>query len=666
MPEKASPLLEKNQTEVTERPKYSEEEETYIGNLKLAMEKARDMRDQEHEEFDGMDYITYYQTNERLANTFIQPKRNKEDSNFQSGVIRQKLFALLASVTSLNLAGDISAYDKEDLKIQSLGNAMEDIILKTNELDVDDEKKFLRHYELLKHGTVFVEELWDDKKKKEKKLSKKFNGKVSDAQWTTKLKKAFARPTRNIIPGINLYMGDISIYNITDQPRIFSVDIIPYQQGKAMFGDWERWDNVPKKLVRTDDKASNITKDWTLTQVDDNFIEIIRYQDKWNNEFALMLNGVLMTPVGLPLPWGYEEYNIAQQNLEPIHSKFAYGKSLVFRLRNKVALLDEMLKLAVLKTQKSFVPPKFNLTGRVVSNRTFMPGKINYGIDPRLIFNADDKEVQGVTQAELAMINHIKETIDLDNTPQMPSGSNHAGKPNVNEILEFQRQAKQLTGLIVFSVTMLEWKLEWLRLKNIIANWFQEQDQVVDEVRGMLKDKYRSVGVDRPIPGEGMGRRIVVPTKQIPSGKAIMQAEQSLTQEQGVPVRLIFIDPDQVCAANLVWQIVTRPVEKKTSETQKLLFRAFMQDAQIFGPMLNMEGMAEEFASVWEKDPNKIFKSQDQQQIEQMQAAQAGQVGPDGKPLAPETPAPGGGSAGGGLPNMSPKVAMPTPKMGQQ
>jgi len=642
-----SPLLEKEE-EVIEQPNYTPEEELYIGRLRSKMQVAQKNRDQAHQEFNGMDYQTYYESNERLANTYIAPKVNKEDTNFQTGIVRQKLFALLAPITNLNLSGDISAFDRDGLRVQALGNAMEDVILKTNELDIDDEKKNLRHYELLKHGTVFVEELWDEKQKKEKKMSGKFKGKI-EQNWSTKIKKAFARPTRNIVSGLNVYLGDLTKYNIADQPFIFTVDVVPYDEAKAMFGEWERWDNVPKKVVRSAEGLTNTKIDWTLLDTDENYVEIIRYQDKWNNEFAVKLNGVLMTPIGLPLPWGYEDYNIAQQNLEPIRANFAYGKSLVSRLRNKSALLDEMLRLGILKTQKSLMPPKFNLTGRIISGRTFMPGKINHGLDPRMILNADDKEIQGMTQAEMSMVKEIQQSIDNESVSPTFQGQGSSGDQTATEIVELQRQAKMMLGLTVFAVTMLEWKLEWLRLQNVIAHWFQPEDKVVDEVRQELKDKYRQVSVDRNIEGEGQGRRIVVPTKEIPDGKSIMMAEDALAEQQGMPVRLIFLDPDEICSSKLVWQIVIRPKEKTSSEIQKLMFRAFMQDAMAFGPKLNMDYLAEEFATVWQKDPTKIFKSSDQQEIEQMQAAQVATGVEEGKPAAP-----------GGSPVVSPRVNLPS------
>lgn len=628
-----SPLIQDLTKELIERPDYTEEEELYLKGLRTRLETARDNRDQQHDEFDGMDYITNYELNERFANTFIAPKKNKEDTNFQSGTIRQKLFAILSSLVNLNLGGDISAFDKDGLKVQALGDAMEDVMLKTNELDNDEEKKYLRHYELLKHGTVFIEELWDEKLKKDKTLKGKFDGKIKSVNWTTRLKKAFARPTRNIVQGLNVYLGDITKYDISEQPYIFTIDKIPYEEAKLVFGQWDRWESVPRKLVKFDSSDTSLfNMDWRLLDTKEGEVEIIRYQDKWNNEFALLLNGVLMTPVGLPLPWGYEDYNIAQQNLEPIHSKFAYGKSLVSRTRNKVALLDEMLRLAVLKTQKSFMPPYLNISGRILSNRVFMPGKISHGITPGSLVPLSEKEVEGVTNSELAMIKEVQESINAETVSPTFAGQQAAGNPTATEIIELQRQAKMVLGLTVFSVSMLEWKLEWLRLQNILKNWFNEEDQEVDEVRGLLRSKFRQVSVERPIEGEGLGRRIVVPTTEMPSPEAIMKTEDILTKEQGMPIRLIFLNPEEIRSSKLVWQIAVRPKEKKTSETEKLLFRAFMQDAIPLQP--NIGELQQEFATVWGKNPQKLF--------------------------APNQAPMGLGESGQGA--VSPRVSLPTPE----
>lgn len=619
---KKSPLLDKKK-EITRTPPYSPEELEYLGALRKRMESARDMRDREHDEFDGMSYSINYEKNEEVANTFIAPKKNKEDTNFQSGIVRQKMLALLASLVNLNLSGDISAFDKDGLEVQQVGDAMEDIILKTNDLDTDEEKKYLRQYELLKHGTVFVEELWDEKDKAQKKTDQKFDGKLN-IKWQTRIKKAFAHPTRNIISGLNVYLGDITKYDISEQPYIFTADVKPYDEAKKMFSGWERWEFVPQKLeiFGPNEPIGRFNPNWRLLETEDEQVEIIRYQDKWNNEFSVILNGVLMTPIGLPLQWGYEDYNIAQQNLEPINARFAYGKSLVSRVRNKVALLDEMLRLAVLKTQKSYMPPYINISGRILSNRVLMPGKISYGIQPGSLVPINAKETEGMTSAEFAMIKELQESINNETVSPTFQGQRAEGNPTATEIIELQRQAKLALGLTVFSMAMLEWKLEWLRLNNLLAHWFEKEDEVMDKARGILKSKFRKVSIPTNVEGEGQGQRIIIPTKRIPSSGAIMQAEDILTKEQGKPIRLIFLNPDEIKSAKLTWQIVVKPKERKTSEVGKLLFRAEMADAQMFGPLVNLDYLAEKFSTIWEESYSKMFKSTQQLQQEQMQMQQ--------------------------------------------
>ena len=122
----------------------------------------------------------------------------------------------------------------------------------------------------------------------------------------------------------------------------------PMRTGKNV---WDRWEYV----TRTRQTAANnlgpniIYNSWRLTEVQKDQVEEIHLQDRWNNEYAILLNGVLMTPVGMPLPWGYDDLNIVQQNLEPFHPFFAYGRSLVKRMKANTAIYDEMLKMGVLE-----------------------------------------------------------------------------------------------------------------------------------------------------------------------------------------------------------------------------------------------------------------------------------------------------------------------------
>ena len=100
-------------------------------------------------------------------------------------------------------------------------------------------------------------------------------------------------------------------------------------EAKAMFGGWPRWENVPKKVTSFDPLQGPLTeyKDWTLESITDDQCEILQYQNKWTNEYYIMVNGVLMLPVGFPLTAlnGQCEYTVVKLSIEPISDFFFYS-----------------------------------------------------------------------------------------------------------------------------------------------------------------------------------------------------------------------------------------------------------------------------------------------------------------------------------------------------
>ena len=295
------------------------------------LETARIARDTNHDEFDGMTYIEQWQSEEKAANTFIAPRLNNDDTNFQSGIVQDNLVQIIAQLINYDLGPQIHAYDQQALELASLGKAMETIDTKLANLENDDEKKVMRAWELFKHGHMFVEELWEERWHWTKKWITKFEGKIGKAKWTKKLKLLYARPVRNVLSGLNVYLGDITQYDCRYQPFIFTVKYRHYEDAKSEYGAkdesgkdlWERWKYVTKSRQTA---ADNVGPEHHLQHMaayrsrerSGGGRSMCRTSGTTNS--PLLLNGVLMTPLGMPLPWGYEDYNIVQQNLEPIPS----------------------------------------------------------------------------------------------------------------------------------------------------------------------------------------------------------------------------------------------------------------------------------------------------------------------------------------------------------
>lgn len=614
-------------------PSYSDEEIEYLSNLRQKMVNARDTREAAHIEFDGMSYSQYWNKCESLANTEIKPKKDKTDIRFMSGTLRTKLFAFLSNIVGLNLEPDITAYNKDNIPLNNLGNAMEIVNWKSCELDNDEEKKLLRQYTLLTHGTCFVEELWEDKYCYQKKELPNYKGEYKDVKISSKLVKKDSRPTRNIVPGISVFLGDITKYFIEDQPFIFTVQTMRYDQAEKIYGKFENWKYVPKKITRFKaDLTTNLPYYWTLLEEQDDYVEIIKYSDKPNQEYQIIINGIIMLPIGMPFPWGYNEYNIVQQNLKPIRANFAYGKSPIYENRNIADLLDEMTRMALLKTEKSFMPPYLNLSSRVINNSVLMPGKISMGIPPGVLQPVNPKESEGVTNSEYNMIESLMRNIDANTVSQTFTGQQEMGSNvTATQIVELQRQSRVMLGLVVTCASLLEKKCTSLRILNLLKHWFDPIDTTMDEARGVVTNQYRVISQQTNIGNEGRGLKVVSVTEEKYDSAAVKREEEALKQAIGMPVRIKLIRAEEIRQAKYIWVITVNPREKKSSELSKLMFNQMLTEGVNLGLPFNMQYVQERFAEVWEEDPSKLF-SAEQPDLTQQTAGVPGVSNESGMP----------------------------------
>jgi len=638
-----SSALNEDKQDVREKPKYKEEEDKYLANLQTRLTASQTNKDATLIEFDGLSYPQYYAANERIANTILTNKLNKGDTKFQSGTVRTKLMAILAHFESINLEQDINAYDQNDNLIQSLGDGMETIILKTEELELDEEKRSMRQYELVKQGSVFLEEKWVEQWRVNKKLTSGQFGQVKGVAWSSEKKKDFGRPEREIISGLSVYLGDMRQYFIEKQPYIFTVKRMPYAEAETIFGDWERWVNVPETVTKFNGSLTDAT--WVLSnKLDEKEVEVVVYQDKPNNEIQVILNGVLMLPIGYPLSdvTGDGEYTIVQQNLSDgiVRHDFAYSRSFIFNNKNLAAVLDRMMELAVLKTHKSYAPPYLNLSERVLSRDVFNPGKITRGVGAGELVPINDKETQGVTQSEFNMISEVKNFIDQKTVSQTFSGQKEKGNVTATQIVQLQQQAQMMMAMISLGARLLEKKLTKRRLVLLLAFWFLPMDGAVDETRKMIKQKFRSINMMTDIGNKGQGLRVVKATNKVPSSRVIKAMEDDYYDTTGMPMQIIYLNSKMLRTISLCWEIVIVPKQKRSSALKQMLFNDNMTMLVNLGLIPNREWAEARAAQVMEEDPSKMFAKTQSGQVplgeEQSQPGQTGapqQPGMDANPL---------------------------------
>lgn len=653
MKEVKSVLLEK--VTPVDPPKYSDDEASYIGRLLSAMLGAKTARDSAKTEFNDLTYLQWYKNNEQIANTYIVRDETNKDLAVMSGTVEQKLQTILAEVNRLNLTGEVRVFDKENNELQEFGTALTDIVHKTEEMEEDIEKKTIRQLELLKQGTVFVQDNWVKKWHKSKILAKKFDGKVSGTEWTTKLEKVFDGPVRSVLYGPGVFLGNMKEFDIKLQPFIFTMKITSYQEAKTRYGAkdkdgkdmWERWQYVPRSKVSIASldnlDTTSIGGGWSITDVESDMVEEIHYQDQINNEYQIFLNGIAMLPVGFPLsaitPSGM--FNIEKQVLQVINPFFPYGRSFVAKTEQLSKLLDEMIKLLLLKTRKSIHPPYANISGKVISEKSLMPGAISMGIDPGSLI-AIGQEGQGATASEYQMLKELRE--DLDRVTVSPQFQGNEGKSGQTayEVSLLQQQAQKTLTLIIFAMGLLEKKITWLRCNYVLANYFEPVGSKVDDVRGSLIDIYRITSTKTNLEGQGVGTRKIIPvaSSQGMTSNQVYEEDQytgtpmptngsrrRTREELGMePLQHLYLDLDILKNCKYIFFTEVESKPRDTSTNSKLMFREELKDLQVLGAMgssVKIEDVQKDYALIWGKKAEKRF----------------------GKPMMPPMPGENGGSS---------------------
>jgi len=593
--------------------KYDDEEKEYYGFLVGRIVDSKNQRNESYSELNDMKYQEYYDGNQKAANSYIAPKKNKFDTRVVTGTTEEKENSLLSALLNYNIRPTIVPFNDYQMEDYEMGKLAEKLIKKSRELEDYDDKRPLYYKELLDQGSCFIEEQWVEESRIEKKL-KNFNwGNGVDTKkikWSEKTIKDIGKCTTRIIAGDSIYLGNVREFEIKKQPYIFTVDVISYSEAEAIFQDWSRWKYVPRSVVNFNSDNESSYRVWTISDMKENMVEVVKYQDKWSNDFMIILNGVMMLPARFPLtavsPCG--EYTIAKGDVFPISKFFAYSKSIPAKTKVDQETLDEMMKLIVLKTRKSFQPPLANNTNRVLSDDIQIPGKITNQIDPAKIQPIGDTD--GVTQGEFAAFQFIKNIIDEKTVSPMFTGDTANKSQTATEILELKKQQMMKLGLVIWGVISLEKQLDYLRINNIMKHWTEPIDTRINQFTNKLEDVYRIESVEGEIEENISGKNIIEfsPDAGKFSPEMIGEEEKMLSEMYRVPVKKYYVDP-KVKNFQYNWYIVEQASERDSTDFQRVLYKQDIADSVgLFGPQsMNFDYLRKKFAALSKQDPDKFF-----------------------------------------------------------
>lgn len=588
-------------TSVSE-PKYTKEEQAYRQEFLKKLENTRTLRESPHDKFNGIGYTKWYEENDKAGNSHMPPRKNKEDVSIVTGTTREKVLAIVSNVINLIFRTNFKAFDKNDNEAVELGEALSDCVERSTQIEMWEDKKIYPYYEMATQGDVFMEDIEVNEVKVDKKKIRLSDVKTGfDFEgWKPEktLKTMFSGCRRNMMIGTQVYLGNLYETEINRQPYIFTREVLPYEVAKTIYGHMPRWQYVPRQLAptATDGEAEHWGLNWRLDSSDltGGQVEILKYTDDPNDEYQILINGVMMLPVGFPKPWEFDGYNIVQGGLEPM-GLFAYHKSIPCKTKVDQEIIDEMLKLSVLKGQKSFMPPIANYSGQLLNRTMFLPGKVTNNLQKGDIeVVGGNPSMYALNNGEFQLIEMLKRFIDEKSLNPIVQGISPTKETTATEVSTVTQQARRNLGIMIFGFMSFHLRLDTLRLYNLLDGYTKPTDQVLDKAKGTLINKYRSVSLEKEIGSKGSGTKRVEFTTDFKSPMDLYDEQNGIKRDVNgkpisknppkKPLKITQINPEVLRQTKYKFYGDVEIKEKETSMQERIIFTDQLATAmKLFG-----------------------------------------------------------------------------------
>ncbi len=663
---------------------YSEEAKHYINFRRQRLIAARDARDTTHQEFDDMTFLQWYDKMKKADDQYVAPRKNPQDTSINAGTIRDKDTTLVEYATKYDFEPIAQVFDDSDDMLEELAETAEDLVRKSKLLESYKDKAKLIYRSMVTFGTAMVEDLYIEKWVIQKTLKNGYKVGIGSqkAEWEQRLVKAYDGCQSKLWDLRKCYFGDMRKFfmnGVQGQPYFFTVEYESYDVTKQLFGNWDRWINVPNTIVLTQEisSATVYSHAWTLRPITMNFCEIIRYYDPVANEFAITINGVDMLPImekkevamvdgvekekvfvsGFPLtevsPSG--AINFAKYDLEPMHD-FVYSKGQPAKMRVWGDVENMIVKLFLRMFKQRTDPTMGNKSGRVFGAEVTDPGTVINDIREGDLFPVlPQTSTMGVTSGDFSFYSMISKQLSKNSVEDQFQGIDPTATSKTAEQYMSEMKAQSLKVAALFDgIISGENQLNWLRTYNIIKNWTKPVDKQIDITRKQIVDVYRTVTMPTSIDGGQKAIKKIVFTKSTPKGKPSLEDSQALHQEEmdygkekgGAEIRIVQVNPEVLASMKLSWFYNCVPVPNGSDPLAYMMFAKQITDATaMFGAdSLNVKKLKHRFAALTGNDFDTFFISE--QELQQKMVAQNNQqIGSGSAPANNNNPTPTLGGA---------------------
>lgn len=453
----------------------SDKDKSLIQRVYNEFEGMRDLRNRQWEYFNGRNLKEFIDDSELRFNGYVPTREEQGKEPWQANVFhpttRNKAEAILAAVALDVPPIQMQAFNEKGMRDAKRAYVMRHLVKGSFNNDNKEEQIYFEGLECMVKGTVITSDMYM-KTVVKRKIIKSVDIVTGEVEYDEEEVVVDNQCIDFIVPVENMYISDFFIKDIQKQPALCWVELMNEEAFELEFGKNARFKFVkPGHAEFTKEEAERFFKSSWVDRVDGKEpIEVIRYFNKFKDEYIVIANGVLM--LNLPMLWGkrIKKYPFAKTIYKPFAADFFYGNSLPNSMMGEQDVINSLFNMALDRSYKSMVSPllvgnankdNFDLEDSVITNDT----KI-YVQD---INQVKELKVQGITDADVKMMDIVARGLDMSSVDANQQGTVREGGVTAREVVIANENAIKLKGVFYMFLTSLWIQKTKLRALNILT-----------------------------------------------------------------------------------------------------------------------------------------------------------------------------------------------------
>jgi hypothetical protein len=531
--------------------------ETYLPTAEVqekrtrAYKKLRDMRDLKQKAMphfagpNGMrSFLQYIDESERILNGYT-PSRDEQgkeawQSNVMDNVTRAKMRAIAAGVGLKVPETKYKATNAKGLQSQTRAEIMKRTVESTFLLGNPILQSFLEVWGMLAHGVLIEHEGYLSGGAK-RDVVDSFDTITGEITVKSEFVKVDGRPISIICRPQDFYWADFNRRDIQEQPCLGWVQRYTKSELEVEFSKYKNYKYVKtKKECKGNTLEENTTYyDAWQEQVADDDYEVFRFYSKEDHAYQVWINGIDLLLA--PMLWhdkGQESYPFAKTISEPFaNADFFVGMSFPHILEGYQESKTTMTNTIIDKLYRSLEKPF--LVG--LANKDLLDVESELVNQDNKIYVPDVSQVkpfpfEGVTQADLAMLNAMEDSINRLSIDPAQQGITEAGVTARATILADER-ARELKGVLFMFLEDLWLQKNRLRVRTTLTHYIKDKAK-----RTSFKDQI--ITIDDVVFSDGARGTLdihIADTKDKLLSVQEIEAREGAAEKQGIEYKIVSI-----------------------------------------------------------------------------------------------------------------------------